>query len=275
MEETNKMAEQTEEVATTSETAQTEAVIETAETAIAEEITEEAVEIVEAEAEAPAKKKGMNLPNKLSLLRIALVPVMVALFLWQTPRTLLFALVVFIIASITDFLDGHIARKYNLVTDFGKFIDPIADKLLVITALVLITCSGMVIVPKFTNLGAYIGIISLIIVIAREFAISGLRLVAANNGTVIAADKLGKLKTVTQILAIVILLFSCFAHSVLLIEYNIAVMTQNVTLLNAWNYIYLYSGYIGTGVYIISTVICIISGISYLVKNRQAFMLSK
>lgn len=205
----------------------------------------------------------MNLPNKLTLLRIILVPVMVALFYIGTATALASMLCVFIIASITDFLDGHIARKNNIVTDFGKFLDPIADKLLVVTALVLIVSSNIVIVP-------YVAEVSLIIVIAREFAISGLRLIAANNGTVIAADKLGKLKTVTQIVAIILLMLSYTFYTFMLEAYmagaSLSELSFNVLTILA---------YAGTIVYIISTIICIISGISYLVKNRAAFMLSK
>ncbi|MFI3166972.1 MAG: CDP-diacylglycerol--glycerol-3-phosphate 3-phosphatidyltransferase [Bacillota bacterium] len=208
----------------------------------------------------------MNLPNKLSLLRIALVPIMVILFYIQTPIALTCSVLVFIIASITDFLDGHIARKYNLVTDFGKFIDPIADKLLVVTALVLISVSGIVLVP-------YVAEISLMIVIAREFAISGLRLIAATNGTVIAADKLGKLKTVTQIVAIILLL-SAYSVYVTYATYYYSTSVTTEFLYTCYMTA-LYTSYVGTAIYAISTVICIISGISYLVKNKSAFMNSK
>ncbi|MFI3164953.1 MAG: CDP-diacylglycerol--glycerol-3-phosphate 3-phosphatidyltransferase [Bacillota bacterium] len=270
MEETKKVTEEISEAETAAQT-QTEAEVAVEVAAAAEtETTEvnaeielsEKIELAEKHHAKSNAHKKMNLPNKLSLLRIALVPIMVILFYIQTPFALHAAVVVFIIASFTDFLDGHIARKHNLVTDFGKFIDPIADKLLVVTALVLITISDIVLIP-------YVAGLSLIIVIAREFAISGLRLVAANNGTVIAADKLGKLKTVTQIIAIVALLSSyAFYVTYVFMYYNASVAASSLTLSYS---IALYLGYIGTFVYIASTIICVISGISYLVKNKEAF----
>ena len=136
----------------------------------------------------------MNLPNKLSMLRICMVPVFVALALVERQWAQFAALAVFILASVTDFLDGWIARKYNLVTNFGKFIDPIADKLLVMSALVVLVGQGRM--PSW----------ACILMLAREFAISGLRLVAAESGTVIAAGWLGKIKTVTQMAAVILIL---------------------------------------------------------------------
>ena len=137
----------------------------------------------------------MNLPNKLSMLRICMIPFFVAFALMSPLWAQLVALAIFCIASLTDMLDGQIARKYNLVTNFGKFIDPIADKLLVMSALVVLTGQGRM--PSWVC----------IVMLAREFAISGLRLVAADSGKVIAAGKLGKIKTVTQMVAVIALLF--------------------------------------------------------------------
>ena len=136
----------------------------------------------------------MNLPNKLTLLRICLIPVFVILMLSQVSNFFLISCIIFIIASITDFLDGKIARKYNLVTDFGKFMDPLADKLLVTAA--LISLVELQLVPAWAA----------IVIIAREFAVSGLRTIAASEGLVIAASWWGKIKTVIQIIAIVLLL---------------------------------------------------------------------
>lgn len=136
----------------------------------------------------------MNLPNKLSMLRICMVPVFVALALVEAQWAQLTALAVFCLASLTDLLDGQIARRRNLVTNFGKFIDPIADKLLVMSALVVLVGQG--------RMPAWVCILML----AREFAISGLRLVAAGTGKVIAAGWLGKVKTVTQMAAVILLL---------------------------------------------------------------------
>ena len=133
----------------------------------------------------------MNLPNKLTTMRMALVPVFIVLYLMDYHYT---AAAVFIAASFTDFLDGHLARKHNLVTNFGKIMDPLADKLLVTSALVCMVQTGVV--PGWM----------VIVILAREFAITGLRSVAASEGVVIAAAWSGKIKTVTQMIAIIFLL---------------------------------------------------------------------
>ena len=142
----------------------------------------------------------MNLPNKLTIFRIILVPIMVLIpylgingEFFGIPMTLLLVDIIFIIASITDKLDGTIARKKNLVTDFGKFLDPIADKILVIAALIMLV--------DLSKIPSWIPII----VIFREFLVSGFRLVAASKGgKVIAASIWGKIKTVTQMIAIIL-----------------------------------------------------------------------
>lgn len=138
----------------------------------------------------------MNLPNKLSMLRILLIPVFVILALMNAPAAQYAAVGVFVLASITDALDGRIARKNGLVTNFGKFIDPIADKLLVMSALIVLVERGRM--PGWVC----------IVMLAREFAISGFRLVAAGTGKVIAAGILGKIKTVTQMIAVIALLLT-------------------------------------------------------------------
>ena len=138
----------------------------------------------------------MNLPNKLTCVRMAMIPFFV-LFMYLTfPSARIIALVIFIAASLTDTADGYIARKYDLVTDFGKFMDPLADKLLV--------CSAMICLVGSDELPAWI----VIIIIAREFIISGFRLVAADNGIVIAASMWGKAKTVSQMAMIIVLLLN-------------------------------------------------------------------
>ena len=139
----------------------------------------------------------MNLPNKLTILRVIMIPFFVAALLYdgganQNMRYVAAAL--FIIASLTDMLDGKIARKYNLVTNFGKFMDPLADKLLV--------CSSLICMIELDRLPAWI----VIIIIAREFIISGFRLIAAENGVVIAANYWGKFKTVSQMIMIILLI---------------------------------------------------------------------
>ena len=132
----------------------------------------------------------MNLPNKLTLLRVLLVPVLVVFLSFETPACRLIALVVFTAAALTDLFDGKIARERGLVTDFGKFMDPIADKLLVMSAFVVFVAQG--IMPAWVC----------IIMLAREFIVSGFRLVAAGKGKVIAAGIWGKLKTLTQMIFI-------------------------------------------------------------------------
>lgn len=133
----------------------------------------------------------MNLANKLTLLRVALIPFMLlALYLLPKPINIYVGVAIFIIASVTDFIDGYIARSRNLITDFGKFMDPLADKLLVAAALVYMTEAGMI--PSWVT----------IIIISREFIVSGIRLVAASNGTVLAASMWGKIKTVVTMVMI-------------------------------------------------------------------------
>ena len=134
----------------------------------------------------------MNLPNKLTMLRIILTPVFLAVLYWGFPGADYAALAIFIIASVTDLLDGKIARKYNLVTDFGKFADPLADKILVVAAMLWFVERGRM--PAWM----------VMIVITREFAVSGLRMIASDNGRVIAAGWSGKVKTAsTMVLSLI------------------------------------------------------------------------
>lgn len=135
----------------------------------------------------------MNLPNKLTLLRIILVPVFVVLYLMGLHIP---ALIVFVIASVTDTLDGKIARKYNLITNFGKIMDPLADKVLVYAAFCLFVQNGVM--PGWM----------LIVILLREFLVAGIRTVAASKGTVIAAGKSGKAKTILQMIAVPLLIIA-------------------------------------------------------------------
>lgn len=180
----------------------------------------------------------MNLPNKLTLLRICLIPVFVILMLSQVSNFFLISCIVFIIASITDFLDGKIARKYNLVTDFGKFMDPLADKLLVLSALICMI--------EYDLVAGWM----VIIIVARELTVSILRAIAADNGKVIAASGGGKIKTTSQMIAIILLL--------------IGANYSNETIV-----------FIGTIAMYIATIFTLYSGIDYLYKNRELFMNSK
>ena len=138
----------------------------------------------------------MNLPNKLTLFRVILIPFFVVFMLVKVTGNAdkWIALIIFIIASLTDLLDGKIARKYNLITDFGKFMDPLADKLLV--------CSALICLVSLNKIPAWI----VIIIIAREFIISGFRLIAADNGRVIAASYWGKFKTTFQMIMVILMI---------------------------------------------------------------------
>ena len=135
----------------------------------------------------------MNLPNKLTLLRIILIPFFMGVLYWGFPGANYVALAIFIVASVTDLLDGKIARKYNLVTDFGKFADPLADKMLVTAAMLWFVETG--------KMAAWM----LLIVIVREFAVSGLRMIASDKGRVIAAGWSGKVKTASTMVCIVLM----------------------------------------------------------------------
>ena len=141
----------------------------------------------------------MNLPNKLTIIRVCLIPFFVAALLFDHGNNYtmrIVANVLFIVASLTDLFDGKIARKYNLVTNFGKFMDPLADKLLV--------CSAVICLIELGQLPAWV----VIIIISREFIISGFRLVAADNGVVIAASYWGKFKTTFQMAAVILMIFN-------------------------------------------------------------------
>ena len=188
----------------------------------------------------------MNLPNKLTLLRIILVPFFIIAMLVNFPFNYLVAGCIFGIASVTDTLDGKIARSRNLVTDFGKFADPLADKILVLTALVCFLQVGL--------LGSF-GAIPVIIVLFREFAVSGIRLVAASSGKVVAANIWGKIKTVSQMVGISVI----FAMQVVLEVLN--AMKISTGFVSEVFY------YIGNGLIWLSTLFTLISGIIYLKDN--------
>lgn len=189
----------------------------------------------------------MNLPNKLTLSRIIMIPFIMLFYLVPIfPYCKVVALALFLLASFTDMLDGKIARKYNLITNFGKFLDPIADKLLTSTVLFMIVADGTV--------NMYFGVITLTIVIGREFMVAALRQLAATKGVVIAADKLGKYKTVSQMVA----LTGFLLYSLLMTE--IGVCTFNTVLMWVCNV------FLG-----ISVLLTIISGINYMTKNKEAF----
>lgn len=173
----------------------------------------------------------MNLPNKLTLLRVFMIPFFVVFMLTDLGGTAgkWIALAIFILASMTDWLDGYLARKNNLVTNFGKFMDPLADKLLV--------CSAMICLVEMDKLAAWM----VIVIISREFIISGFRLIASDNGVVIAASYWGKFKTVFQMLMI-ILLIADIQNSIV----------QVITVVFVW----------------IALILTVVSLIDYLIKNK-------
>ena len=166
----------------------------------------------------------MNLPNKLTILRVMMIPFFVFSLLAYdgTNQCLRYvAAVIFVAASLTDLLDGKIARKYNLVTNFGKFMDPLADKLLV--------CSALICLIQLGQLPAWV----VIIIISREFIISGFRLVAADNGIVIAASYWGKFKTTFQMIAVILMIFNIPAlATVTMIMLVIAVVLTVISLVD-------------------------------------------
>lgn len=179
----------------------------------------------------------MNLPNKLTTLRMFLVPLFAVVFLVggsDNYATRIAACIIFCAASLTDMLDGKIARKYNLITDYGKFMDPLADKLLV--------CTAMICLMSFGQLPAWF----LIVIIAREFIISGFRLIAADNGVVIAASYWGKFKTVFQMAMVI----------VMLLKIRVAPFA-------------LFFEVLETLLMYIAVILTVVSLIDYLVKNRN------
>ena len=212
----------------------------------------------------------MNLPNKLTIFRIILVPIMVIIpylgftqEIWGLPITFLIIDLIFIIASITDKLDGTIARKKNLVTTFGKFLDPIADKILVLSALIMLVDFGKI--PSWIP----------IIVLFREFVVSGYRLIASQNGgEVIAASIWGKLKTVTQMIAIILAFLDKFNFG----DFIFRVKTSEEMLVNSAS-IYMTTpqfiiNILVTTFMVISVIATIISGIDYL-KNGKDLLKDK
>lgn len=174
----------------------------------------------------------MNLPNKLTILRVIMIPFFLIFMLtdFMGENSKYIALILFVIASFTDFLDGYLARKYKLVTNFGKFMDPLADKLLVSAALISFV--------ELQTLPAWI----VITIISREFIISGFRLVASDNGVVIAASYWGKFKTVAQMIMIILLILD--------MKSNYFVILENI-------FIYL------------ALILTIVSLLDYLIKNKN------
>lgn len=190
----------------------------------------------------------MNLANKLTMLRIILVPIfLIFIVVKGIPYGSIIATLIFIIASLTDQLDGYIARSRNEITNFGKFMDPLADKLLVTAALISLVEFNLI--PGWAT----------VVIIAREFAVSGLRTLAASEGKVIAASWWGKIKTVTQIIAILLLLFQVNIESTAYLSN----MVDNNEIVKTF---FAYAPKIAL---IIAVLMTIVSGIDYFVKNKH------
>lgn len=199
----------------------------------------------------------MNLPNKLTVARIIMVPFFVVFLVNVTiPHHFLIAGLIFALASFTDLLDGKIARKRNLVTNFGKFLDPLADKILVISALVC-----------FVNLGLA-ELWFVLIIIAREFMVTSIRLIAVNTGEVIAANIWGKAKTVSQMVAIVGILIMQYLQELI----DLSVMPGFAVGQFSSSTVFWFAGNVLVG---ISTLFTIISGVIYLKQNWNLFKNSK
>ncbi len=195
----------------------------------------------------------MNLPNKITLSRIFLIPVFaVIFFLDMIPYNYFIAAVIFIVAACTDFLDGHIARSRNLVTNLGKFLDPIADKVLVSTAFIFLLARPQTLTVQWQ--GEWVTVyaaVCIAVILARELIVSGFRMVAASAGLVLAADKVGKVKTTFQDIAIAMLLAGVDF-------FGLDVVSGIVNAI----------GIVALGV---ATVLTIWSGVGYIVKNRAVF----
>ncbi len=187
----------------------------------------------------------MNLPNKLTMFRVILIPVMVVIaYIPYFEKEInlpgdtlisvasIIALAIFAVAALTDMLDGQIARKYNLVTDFGKFMDPLADKLLVMSSMIILLEWGLI--PAW----------AVIIILAREFAVTGIRLIAASGGKVIAASGLGKIKTITQFAMIIVLFMNNYPFEVINVPADMILI-------------------------VIAVALTVLSGVDYMYKNRS------
>lgn len=196
----------------------------------------------------------MKLANKLTVLRIILVPIfLIFISARHIPYSSTIATAIFILASLTDKLDGYIARSRNQITNFGKFMDPLADKLLVSAA--LISFVELQIVPAWAS----------VVIIAREFAVSGLRSIAASQGIVIAASWWGKIKTVVQIIAIILLLLKVNVHD---FKYTMNLVNNSKFWSDFFNTV-------PTIMLMIAVIITLISGYEYFKKNKNAIAIDK
>lgn len=193
---------------------------------------------------------SINLPNKLTLIRIGLVPLFLAFLSLDSIYSHTLALITFIVAAITDYYDGKIARERSLVTDFGRLMDPLADKILISAAFIYF-------VGSYPHIPAWI----VTIIIAREFAVSGIRMLAASKGKIVAADKAGKLKTISQLTVIIAILNVLVYHK----------LSEKVPAVSYWEAI---KDWAQIGIYVlvvITLIMTVISGYNYLRANRHLF----
>ena len=190
-----------------------------------------------------------NVPNILTFSRILIIPIFVALFYVQFTAHYFVCGALFIIACVTDFLDGAIARKHNLVTNLGKFLDPIADKVLVLAGLILFLTVPQIFCNNLGNWAIIVAGCGVAVIIARELIVSGFRMVAASSGEVIAADKIGKYKTFSQDLCVGFLLFG---EGISELTGSLVGVVVNLT---------------GLSLFIVSVLLTVISGVNYLAKN--------
>ena len=202
----------------------------------------------------------MNLPNRLTILRLFLVPVFIIFTVIDNVWTRIFALIIFIAASLTDLYDGYFARKYGEVTVFGEFMDPLADKFLISAAFICFVGMRELHVPAWM----------VVLIIGREFIITGLRLVAASKGVVIPADRTGKFKTTSQIIAIIVILLILCINSIVNYFYNIEphLFFEKPGHPEWVGSILMWSSYWLT---FITTLLTLISGNTYLRKNWHLF----
>ena len=203
----------------------------------------------------------MNTPNKITLSRLLLIPLIVFFYLATfIPYARLVAAILFVIAALTDFVDGHIARKTNQVTDLGKFFDAIADKVLTMTGFILIiavpiTGTAPVVWPS------WLGVVCVVVMLAREFIISALRQLAASKGKVLAADMSGKIKATLQFVSIVLYMFYAFFLTDIAPNLSTSVVETATGII----------GLILMIVLALATVLTVYSGVHYLIQNRFVF----
>lgn len=186
----------------------------------------------------------MNLPTKITVARLVLIPIFILSYCLQSvwKYAFIFTWLIFMVASLTDYVDGHLARKYNLVTNLGKFLDPIADKVLVVAGLFVIVDGGYLPI-------AYLAMICSVLIMARELIIGLFRQMAALRNFVLAADKLGKIKTASTMFGMSFILFSPPTMSSQYVVFKVF----------SW---------IGTVIFVFATVMTIVSGLNYILKNK-------